>query len=319
MRMTTAYRGLHLGAELLRDCTATCPACGDRRRRAPVLVLQADPVVALLRCSRCGGASASHMPSAGFLHDFYREHRREHGVTCQAPRRFARRLAAALAPRLRGAPLRVLDFGGGDGTLALATARALQRRGTLERVEIVVVDIAPPLERRTAAHSVTWRPTLDEATGTYSLVLASAVLEHIPELRQTLEQLFARVAPGGVLYVRTPYVTPLARWLPGVDFAFPAHVHDLGSAFWSRLGTVFHLPAECVLSRPSPVAASWRRELLRAVAAHLLKLPGRVEAALSAPERAARWWPWVGGWEALYRFGPRTAAVNGPGTASPRR
>jgi SAM-dependent methyltransferase len=318
MRTTTAYRGLHLDAELLRDCSTTCPVCGSPERRAPVLVLQTDPVVTLLRCPSCGGASASHMPIAGYLRDFYRDHRRgrEHGVTFQAPRRFGRRLATALAPRLGGGDLRVLDFGGGDGTLAVSTARCLQRFGAVDRVEIVVVDVAPPADRGTKDQSVTWRPTLDDASGTYSLVLASAVLEHIPDLRQTLAQLFARVAPGGFLYVRTPYVVPLAHWLPRVDFAFPAHVHDLGSDFWARLRRVFRLPAECLLSRPSPVAASWRREPLRALVAHLLKRPAEIEAALSPTERR-RWWTWVGGWEALYRW-PATASVKGPGIASPR-
>ena len=271
----------------------------------PVLGLQTDPVVVLLRCPRCAGASASHMPTAAFLREFYRDYRRgrEMGVTFGAPDRFGRRLAAALAPHLPRGDLRVLDFGGGDGTLAVATVRALQRRGIADRAEIVVVDLEPPLDHPPGAVPLTWRPTITEALGPFSLVMANAVLEHVPDLGDTVRQLFERMRPGGFLYARTSYVAPLARWWPRVDFGFPAHVHDLGHEFWARARKVFGLSATCLVSRPSPVAFRWRREPLRATAAYVLKLPGRVEARWSAPERERRWWTWVAGWEVLYRSG----------------
>lgn len=303
MRLTTAHRGIHLDGRFLRDASIACPACGSGQTRTPLLTLQTDPAVVLLQCSRCGGASASHMPTAPFLRDFYRDYRagRAHGVTFGAPRRFGRRLARALAPHLHGADLRVLDFGGGDGTLALATARVLRDLGVADRVEIVVVEVEPPPIRPGADPPVTWRPRIEDAPGRYALVMANAVLEHVPDLQETLEGLIGRVAPGGFLYVRTSYVVPLARWLPRVDFGFPAHVHDLGPDFWARLREVFHVPTACLFSRPSPIAFSWHREPLRTLAAYLLKFPASVEARWSPPEREGRWWPWVAGWEALYR------------------
>jgi SAM-dependent methyltransferase len=195
------------------------------------------------------------------------------------------------------------------------TLGVLRRTGAVGRAEVVVVDVEPPAGRPADA-SVRWMSRLEDAPGEFSLVLASAVLEHVPDLRDVLERLFARVAPGGFLYIRTPYVVPLARWLPGADLGFPAHVHDLGSEFWGRLPAVFNLPLTCLFSRPSPVAASWRRDPLRAAAASLLKLPALVEARLSAPSRQHRFWPWAGGWEALYRW---PAAARLPAPVTPRR
>jgi release factor glutamine methyltransferase len=78
----------------------------------------------------------------------------------------ARRLVSA--PRPSGAPrIRVLDVGTGSGVVAISLAVLLRRRGMLDSVEIVAVDVAPEaleLARENAvAHAVGDRIAFDVA------------------------------------------------------------------------------------------------------------------------------------------------------------
>lgn len=288
MRATTAHRSVHVGREDVVDCRARCPICGSDAPREAVAPLQRDPDIDFLACRRCRGTSASHMPAAGFLERYYAGYHdgRSARVTFGDSRRFARHVVSSL-PEMRGS-VRILDFGGGDGTLAVAIARRLLE-GRATNIDITVADWSEGVvDTGDARIHIDACRTIDSAAGNCDLVLASAVLEHVPDLRTLLPALVARVRPGGVLYVRTPYIVPL-RKLVAVDVGFPAHVHDLGSDFWSALGQWFPSPLRTIVSRPSPVAASWRREPLRALTSYVLKIPGRVSRA----------WPFVGGWEAV--------------------
>jgi len=288
VRATTAHRSVHVGADDVVDCRARCPICGSDERRKRIAPLQRDPDIDFLACRRCHGTSASHMPTAGFLQRYYAGYHdgRSARVTFGDSLRFARHVVSSL-PEMRGS-VRILDFGGGDGTLAIAIARRLLE-GRATNIDITVVDwseaVADAGDPRIRVDACR---TIDDVAGDFDLVLASAVLEHVPDLRTLLPALVARVARRGVLYVRTPYVVPLRRLLP-VDVGFPAHVHDLGSDFWHALDTWLPSPLRTIVSRPSPVAASWRHDPLRALVSHVLKVPGRV----------SRSWPFVGGWEAV--------------------
>jgi SAM-dependent methyltransferase len=169
---------------------------------------------------------------------------------------------------------RVLDFGGGDGTISRALAARFVPAGA-PHVEVVVVDHGG------------------------DVVLASAVLEHLPQPMETLESLAARLAPGGLLYVRTPAVSSLialaARLRITIDFTYPGHVHDLGQSFWEGVDRWWEPVRSGVLrqvaSRPSPVETSFRRHAARTAVAHIVKAPWWV---------VRRGYPFVGGWEAVF-------------------
>jgi SAM-dependent methyltransferase len=160
---------------------------------------------------------------------------------------------------------------------------------------LIDYDHGPPSPRAAGVH-LERCDSVDSLSGRqFDLVLASAVLEHIPGARHELRRLLAALRPGGVLYARTPAVAPLLKWLQALhvscDFTFPAHVHDLGPSFWSRILSHLELPAteyRIRRSGPSPVETSLRRNPGRTVAAWLLKAPGRVLAGR---------YPFCGGWE----------------------
>lgn len=222
-------------------------------------------------------------------------------VTFDEPVRFARMLADATPWIHRGA-LRVLDFGGGDGTLAAAVASELLARGRAAAVDVTIADPTPARPSYDARIVVSSVPSLDDVVGHFDLVIASAILEHIPALGAAARALFARVDPGGAFYARTPYWAPFAALLPHVDLTFPGHVHDLGPEFWNAVTSTFGIPADVAASRPSIVETSLRRAPVRTAAATVLKAPGRLEAALRPGAWRRPLWPWVGGWEVVLRF-----------------
>lgn len=223
----------------------------------------------MLRCESCHLAYASRMPTEATLDKFYLGYYdgKEERITFAGADRFAEHI-------LRDAPLppgaRILDFGGGDGALSGAIARKV---GGLSRV----VDYGDSVPG-----------------GTWDLVIASAVLEHIPHPRPVLERLLA--ATGGVFYARTPWVLPLARCMP-LDLTYPGHVHDMGQGFWDRLPDVVGWRGTVITSQPSLVETDLRGAPLRTIAAHVLK----------SPTRLWRRWPLVGGWEVIWRAGADSA------------
>jgi len=198
-----------------------------------------------------------------------------------------------------GSPIRILDFGGGDGSLSILIAGQLTNSGSCPGASIDVIDYArsaTPADRRIAIRHA---DSLDDvAPLKYDLVLASSIMEHIPDARTEFERLFRAIAPGGRMYARTPWIAPLfaclKRFSLSFDFTFPAHVHDFGKAFWEGLTDRMGLDSTYLRlthSRPSPVESGFREAPLRTTAAYLLKAP---------------WYLWprsydfVGGWEVMF-------------------
>jgi SAM-dependent methyltransferase len=294
--------GTHLAEGDLLPPDVSCPLCLSQQRREPALLLQRDPEVLLLACRDCGGFSASRMPADAtrveYYAGYYANTRGAH-VTGD-PQALGSHIARRLRPLLQGARFSILDFGGGDGTLSYSLADTLLK-GAAESVRVVVVDYEPQVrESFSPAISIQRAPALDAIAGAqFDVVLASAILEHIPYPRRELVQLLNAVRPGGEFYARTPTIAPLLRILRafGVscDFTYPAHVHDLGPAFWGRVLSVLPVDREryrLISQGPSAVETAFRQFPLRTAAAYILKAPGYVFRGR---------YPFAGGWEVIFQ------------------
>ena len=220
-------------------------------------------------------------------------------VTAGDPRRMGVHLSRWMEGRDQDQVLRVLDFGGGDGTMsAQAADMLLRRKPSVRRVEITVVDYntspAPPPNQMIRLRHCRSLESLP--VGGVDFVIASAVLEHIPEARVTLDQLLSLMRPGAAFYARTPFAVPLFKMCRrlGVktDFTFPGHVYDLGQAFWEKQFTSPDRKGafRVLSSRPSIVETGFENDCLRTLAAYLCKFPWLLLGSR---------WGLVGGWEVV--------------------
>jgi 2-polyprenyl-3-methyl-5-hydroxy-6-metoxy-1,4-benzoquinol methylase len=303
IQATGFHRGKRLGAADIDDAHEICPVCRSSQPRRLVHRVQRDPDIDMLECGSCGAASASHMPKSDVLRSYYAEYYSGTSLrhTMHKTERFARHALRAMPDLNESKPLRILDFGGGDGSLAVAIARLLQAQGNSEPITIDVVDYPEPRDPEDPRISIDAHRDLTTVDGGHDLILASAIFEHIPDAHTTIRQVLDRVGRGAYMYARTPFVLPLARIVPSIDITYPGHVHDMGSVFWGRFIETFGMKGALLSSRPSLVETTFARAPARTLLAHALKAPALIEQALLGHNRPPRW-KLVGGWEAVMRF-----------------
>lgn len=305
---STQYHGsLKLSSAELEDAGSRCPVCLADGPRTVVHRLQEDPDVDFLRCGRCGACSAQRMPTPELLERYYASYYddAEHKATFHDVEKLAQHVWRSIEPGVLGDRLRILDFGGGEGLLSkrIAELHRAARPGGFSEIRLVDFHESPP--ERTEAWSLEQHRTLDELPDAHELVIASSILEHVPELNGSLRGLFERVARPGFFYARTPYIEPFFRLSKRIDVTYPGHVHDMGDRFWNGVPATFGLRGvRIVVSRPSPVETRLQDAPLRTLAAHVLKLPAFLEARLRGASGAPRLWTLVGGWECVLRFDP---------------
>jgi hypothetical protein len=296
MPISIHQKGVHLSENDLRPEEAACPICGYTGNRPPMIVLQRDPPVYLLAC-RCGCMSASRMPLPHVLSDYYSGYYAAAGGTATFDG--SDRFAGHLFRLLRDAPkndLRILDFGGGvDATISRSLARRFTGMGT-SHVEIALVDYNASCRRDWGAVTVDCHRELEEAGGGFDLVIASAVVEHLPYPRDTILGLLNSLGAHGRAYFRTPTVASIiqlaGRFGVHIDFTYPGHLHDMGQAFWENLPVSLGLDGDFSLirSRPSIVETEFRVHPSRTAIAHAVKLPWLLFRSH---------YTMVGGWEAV--------------------
>jgi SAM-dependent methyltransferase len=300
MISATAFQaGKHLQEDQLQPPEAACPLCGSTQPRNVALpALQTQPSVDLLRCSQCQGVSASRLPTSEALDAYYSRYYSANSanITCGDPQRFANHLLRYCSLVPKGDHLTILDFGGGNGRISFLLGKALLRASASRQVEVSLVDYCTDTVRSDGEVEMVRYDTLDAVDGKhFDIVIASAILEHIPRPASEIRRLLESLRPGGVFYARTPFVVPMLSVLKAlgirIDFTFPGHIHDLGQGFWDgmldRLG--FDTEAFQVLrSAPSVVETSFRTFPVRTLAANVLKAPWKLLG-----ER----YGFVGGWE----------------------
>jgi 2-polyprenyl-3-methyl-5-hydroxy-6-metoxy-1,4-benzoquinol methylase len=237
------------------------------------------------------------MPKPEVLEDYYRSYydQTEETATFDGSERFGAHLYGMLQSSQRSA-MRILDFGGGvDATLSRSVAREFIGRGA-ERVAISLVDRSASCPRDWGAITVNCYQELQAAVQEFDIVVASAVIEHIPSPRSILLALLNSLRVGGGIYFRTPAVSSLIRLTARIgmhiDFQYPEHVHDMGQAFWERLIPSLGMTDSfsIVKSQPSIVQEDFRTHPLRAALAHAMKSPWRLFRSR---------YTMVGGWEVV--------------------
>lgn len=245
------------GNSLGRDC----PACGSRRASARGSKNGFD----LLSCDSCATLYTASLPGAGGGEDYDAYYTDEN---LSAPDFIARRLdeiVATFAPYRRSN--RLLDVGCGAGSFLEAAARAGWEahgvevsRPAVEHVRRLGFEVfAGELERA------------NYPDGHFDVILASEVLEHVPDPRAMLGEVARLLRPGGLLWATTPHGRGVSARALGPRWSVvspPEHLHlfsvasirrALGEAGFRRVRIATHgtNPYEIVngLRRRAEVAA----------------------------------------------------------------
>jgi hypothetical protein len=233
---------------------------------------------------------------------------RDEKVIFDHPERLARHLARVLVPRLVRETIRILDFGGGDGTMSTMPPTELLAARSCHRVQITVVDVGGNTKEMNGRISIENRRWLEDVSGPgHDFVMASAVLEHVLRSGAIPRDLIASLTPGGIFHARTPFMRPLLRALPFASvskhlFPYPMHLHDMGPDFWKTSLGMLRMESgfEIVRSQPTLSEGTLDRHLLSTLAARVLKAPWRLFG-----ERYGL----VGGWEVFIQRSPATSPV----------
>jgi len=297
---TVSHAGKFLQEHELLPEARFCSWCNFGGNRARILPLQSSPDVWLLKCPACHAVSASRVAAEAALVSYYTSYYSDTAlrrVTCGSPSRHARHICRNLKLPPNLSRIEVLDFGGGDGSISHAVAVELGKQSNAP-IDIVVVDynqvlVSPIHPRVTLSNASNFQDIPTDRR--FHLVLASAIIEHLPDPAEITRKLLSALAPGGCFYARTPYVVPLLqicrRLNMPFDFTFPGHFHDLGQDFWENiLGTLNMASGDWTLARsaPSVVETSFSEYFGRTLLAYGIKAPWWI---------LRRSYPLVGGWE----------------------
>ena len=257
-----------------------------------VYKLQENPNIYLMRCKNCEAFSASRVPKEKELKKYYAHYYDDSSfdkkITFDNTEFFANHLYKNFKKYTQKKYLKILDFGGGDGTLAYKLALKFFSKD-IKKIDIDVFDYNEMLiesdDKRIRIKRV------DQICEFYDIVIASAIIEHLSNPKKSLDMIMDLINDKGLIYIRTPYVVPLLKisnfFNVSYDFTYPAHLHDLGQEFWENFFTKNNR-FKIVKSRPSIVETNFRRYFLRTILAYILKFPWFL----------LRWkYKIVGGWE----------------------
>ena len=297
--------------------TTKCGICGGTEF-SKLIKYSSDPEIYFIKCNRCKAVTYNKIPNEEEVNKFYDNDKIEYyddgnikkffvdddtgkqsNITFSGQFRFANHILSKF--NLKKDKYRILDFGGGDGQLAYAVALELEKKYACEKIEIEVIDLMDLLyESDNEKISMKHLKTIDELEldSHFDIVIASAVLEHIPDLQKIIKCLFNSLNKNGVLYFRTPYAYPLRKSLSKIgieyDTVYPVHVWDLGEEWYAWLlgymNTIGENKSKLLSSTPSIVEQSFKSHFFIALFSWMFKVPWFI----------CHEWKYVGGWEAFY-------------------
>lgn len=301
MKLRHYDKTMHLQEYQLMPQKSACLFCHSQDRFS-VALLQENPTITLLRCKVCQAVSASRIPTEETLRKFYDDYYnekfyygQEKKVTFDLTKKFAGHIIEKAAKHLNRGNLNILDFGGGDGSISIQLAKEFLTMGW-PKINIMIIDYnevsATVDDERIYLNCKT--EIDDLPIEKYDIVIASAIIEHLPKPREILIGLLDLVKVDGLFYARTPYLLPFMKLASALglqwDFHYPSHLHDLGPPFWNTVFSNFSSNDRfsILASQPSVVETSFKKHFLRTLAAYILKFPWHL---------FGNKYKMVGGWE----------------------
>ena len=265
--------------------------------------------IRFVKCPKCDAVSYNRIATQEYLDKMYTNYKdaynwynndQNEAVTFSEPDRMAKHIYKAIEDELLPKDeIKILDFGGGSGVMGYKLAKVLYSNNMCKKIRVVVVDYLDKLYPSDSRDIVMDRafPIQDINEDHFDVVIASAIIEHLPKPKIEMTKLFSVMAEGGYLYCRMPYGLPLFRLTKifGVDFdmLYPGHIWDFSPQWYNKIIQYVGDPQQIKLihSQPSIPETTFKQHFSRALITYLLKLPWYI----------CHSWPFVGGWEAIYK------------------
>jgi SAM-dependent methyltransferase len=239
------------------ETTRPCPVCHARDARVLFhqvfsafseggLLTGYDVVV----CAECGAAYADGIPAREIFDTYYArmskyEQSQRSGELSPVDRERFAEVADMLAPHLRPES-RIVDVGCATGGLLAE----LQRRGFKHLLGLDPSPGCATVAKRLYGIEV-WTTTIHELTALeerFDVVVLIGVLEHLPELDESITSLTKILKPGGLLYVEVPDASSYFEWFSApYQFLSIEHVNFFSSTSLSNL--LARRGFECVFAR----------------------------------------------------------------------
>ncbi len=282
-----------------------CPYCQTLAKKKGQIKINKNPSVFLMSCAKCHLKFPSQLPSDETLHNsvecfynsFYEKYRTNTSkISFSNPDNLANNIAEKVEIDRRKS-FRILDFGGGDGTISKMVASRLLEEYPAIKFDIYVVDKVIKVKKEQKINSnITVRQSnyINNCQQKYELILAVAVLGHVKEINETLNEMFDYLNVGGYFFTTTPYVSPIIRILPILKFGYPGVLYDIGAEFWHSLFRE-RKNFKILSSRPSMVESSYKGSFFRTLIGTVLKIPALIEIHFKKDGNIL--WPYYGGWE----------------------
>lgn len=287
--------------------TTKCGCCGCERFTV-LIPLYDSPSVNYIRCCGCGAVTfdkiyANEGLDEIYQSDSYYEECVEAGnsnITFFGAERFAKRLFKYMSKLKTGNDdMSILDFGGGSGEISYKFAKMLLKKQIYKKIEIVVSDYNEILYDENDDRISVSRIFPLDAVGDrkFDIVIASAVIEHLPAPGEFVHILFSSVKSGGRIYFRTPYIFPLFRTLKRFNIeyytSYPSHLWDFSKEWLEKADEHVNYPpgqVKLLHSCPSITEKSLRNNFFGALAAIIMKSIYYI----------CHKWRYVGGWEVVF-------------------
>ncbi len=281
-----------------------CPCCNNEYDVKIVQgVAQDQPDVFWIECQYCKAWSVSRMPKQEFLEAAYTIAYKLHDKD-EAFYNY-QRLAMHIVKKTNllvelksiNGNYRILDYGSGNGDLLVALNQILNPNQNITYLGVDIINENKILSSNEAVALLCALPDRDKK---FELIIASAVIEHIPDANSILLNLYTRMADNGLMYIRTPWHGPLKKVYKKMDLGFPGHVHDMGQLFWENIWGEIGCKIDIVYSAPSINQTEYRYNFFRTLIVDILKLPAFIHNKFRKKGKEIIW-PYVGGWEIVVR------------------
>lgn len=280
-----------------------CSFCGsDYLEHGKVYAVSRDPDIWMTRCKTCDALSTPQIPASESLVDLYDPD--HYQAALSSSQLLSKKLAKFIVRNFEYKSqntIRILDYGGGNGSLASELRDNLKVLAPHATVECIVVDVFNSLKD----HSINFvhADNFSSIEGSFSFVIASAILEHLKRPGHDLQYLLNMVEPSGLFYARTPYEAPLVQLNIGYQTSWPVHLHDLGPKFWAYVIEKNGAEFECLKSETSINETAMSVNWIKAVTVSMLKFVSLIEnvSVRKAFKYRGVLWPFIGGWQVVLR------------------